>query len=84
MEGKDFCNFVVGEKYFGKYVGAVAVILFSFSYKYHVFISLLQYGVLLGFLLLLYIFFQVELKPFKRRYIWFTLLFLGGVESTLK
>ncbi|UCH12034.1 MAG: glycosyltransferase family 39 protein, partial [Candidatus Omnitrophota bacterium] len=54
--------FYLGEKYFDKYVGAVSAALFSFSYKYYVYINLLQYEVLLGFLLLLYVYFLVELE----------------------
>ena len=48
--------FYLGEKYFCKYAGAIAAVLLSFSFKYLVYINLLQYEILVSFLLLLYIY----------------------------
>ena len=48
--------YFMGERYFAKYTGLAASVLFSLSYKYYIYGNLLQYEVMLGFLITLYVF----------------------------
>ena len=79
-----FIIFYLGEKYFGQYVGMISAILFSFSYKYYIYMNLLQYEVLAGFLFLLYIYIHTGGICHKTKYIHYaTLFFLGLLVSAV-
>lgn len=75
--------FYLGERYFGRYVGAVAAMLFSFSYKYHAYINLLQYEVLAGFLFLVYVYLQLALISCQKTRLRSMLLVATGTVATV-
>ena len=75
--------FYFGEIYFGKLIGAIAAILFSLPYKYHVFINLLQYEVILGFLLLAYLYLHLRSMSCQLRYARFILVLLSGILASI-
>lgn len=75
--------FYIGEKYFGKCVGAIAGILFAFSFKNFVYINLLQYEILLGFLLTSYVFFQIKFTFTQPKYARYIILIFHGIISFL-
>ncbi|MFA5411256.1 MAG: glycosyltransferase family 39 protein [Candidatus Omnitrophota bacterium] len=73
--------FYLGKRYFSQYAGLCAAILFAWSNKYRVYINLLQPEVLLGFLVLWYVFFQVRALEAESRDKQLFLIFISGILS---
>lgn len=71
--------FYLGKRYFSRYAGLCAAILFAWSHKYRIYINLLQPEVLLGFLILWYLFFQVRALEAESRNKQLFLIFISGI-----